>query len=98
MRIDVSAFGKILISRPQGREAFLAARAYVVPTDPGEPIDLDFCAVDVLTPSWADEFLRGLEQERGPENIRVLPGGNMSVQLALKAVKNVSSTRAETQD
>lgn len=87
MRIDVSTFGKMLVSRPQGREAFLAARSYVVPTDLREPIELDFQHVEVLTPSWADEFLRGLEEERGPENIRVLLGGNASVQLALKAVK-----------
>jgi len=86
MILDVSAFGKMLISRPQGREAFLAARAYSVPTDRHEPIDLDFRLVDVLTPSWADEFLRGLQEERGTENVRVLPGGNASVELALKAV------------
>ena len=54
MRIDVSKFGKTLISRPAGRDAFLSARAYNVPKDSTDVIELDFGQVQVLTPSWAD--------------------------------------------
>lgn len=86
MRIDVSKFGKILISRPQGREAFLAARAYVLPRKEKRIIELDFGGVTVLTPSWADEFIRGLKSEVGENNVKVLQGGNASVHLSLKTI------------
>lgn len=86
MRIAVSRFGKVLISRPAGREASLAARAYVLPRERAGVIELDFSGVGVLTPSWADEFIRGLQQELGHNNVKVLTEGNASVRLALKAV------------
>ncbi len=60
MRIMVSKFGEILTSRPAGRDAALAARAYLLPDKAGE-IVLDFEGVKVLTPSWADEFIAGIE-------------------------------------
>lgn len=86
MRIDVSKFGKILISRPQGREAFLAARAYVLPRKEQRVLELDFGGVAVLTPSWADEFIRGLQKEAGDRNVKILEGGNASVRLSLKTI------------
>lgn len=61
MRILINKFGDILTSRPAGRDAALAARAYLVP-DVASEIVLDFVGVKVLTPSWADEFIHGLEE------------------------------------
>lgn len=65
MRIEIKKFGKILISRPAGREAFAAAKAYILPANNDfnlEPLEIimDFDGVDVLSPSWADEFITGL--------------------------------------
>lgn len=85
MRVEVSRFGKVLLSRPAGREAFLAARAYVVPAGGSEDIELDFQRVEVLTPSWLDEFLTGLEDTFGRDRVRVLPGGNVTVVNSLQA-------------
>lgn len=63
MTIAVKQFGEFLTSRPAGKEAFLAARAYSIADDMDEPIVLDFSGVQVLTPSWIDEFLRGLDRD-----------------------------------
>lgn len=61
MTIKINKFGTILISRPAGREAFAAARAYTLPQHTSDnQIVLDFAGVDVLSPSWADEFITGL--------------------------------------
>ena len=84
MKIQIKKFGLILVSRPAGREAFLAASAYLPsPKKPDEPIELDFEGVQVLAPSWADEFLSGLrEKYRNP--IKILPTKNSSVIESLK--------------
>lgn len=87
MKIDVSKFGETLISRPAGREAFLAARAYAIPKDGTEIIELDFTNVKVLTPSWADEFVRGLEEALGKERIKIIEGGNASVKLTFETLR-----------
>lgn len=86
MKINMSKFGEFLTSRPAGREAFLTARAYTIPKDSVDTIELDFSKVKVLTPSWADEFIRGLEEEYGKNKIKFLPSTNPSVELSLKAV------------
>ena len=88
MVINMSQFGQFLTSRPAGREAYLAARSYTIPKDYASDIELDFSEVTVLTPSWIDEFLRGLIEEYGNDNIKVLPSDNSSVQMALKALEN----------
>jgi hypothetical protein len=56
MKIQISKFGNLFVSRPDGREAFLAARAYIINKEETEFV-LDFTGVDVLTPSWTDEFV-----------------------------------------
>lgn len=61
MTIRMIDFGDVLISRPAGREAFLAGKSYLFSapaTD--EPIVLDFKDIKVLAPSWADEFISGI--------------------------------------
>lgn len=78
-------FGDLLISRPAGREAFLAACAYLfLPPPPSEEsIELDFEGVKVVAPSWLDEFLTGL-REKFPNPVRVLESQNQSVIESLK--------------
>ena len=83
MKIAIKKFGEILTSRPEGREAYLAARAYLRPATSEEPIELDFEGVKVLTPSWADEFISGLRSEYG-QRISFLPSANPSVTLSLQ--------------
>lgn len=90
MRIDVSKFGTTVISRPAGREAFLAARAYSVPKEGNESIELDFSKVKVLTPSWADEFVSGLRQGFGTDRVKIIEGENASVKTTFETLTSVS--------
>ncbi len=86
MKLELKKFGTTLSSRPAAREAWLAMRAYVL-TDkkPGEKIEVDFTGVQVLTPSWADEFISALQMEY-PNEVILLPSDNRSVQLSLEFV------------
>lgn len=81
-----------LISRPAGREAFLVARAYSIPKESGELIELDFSNVKVLTPSWADEFVSGLKQEFGGGRIKIIKGDNASVKVTFEILENSVAT------
>lgn len=87
MRVEVKKFGEILVSRPAGREALLAAKAYLLSSVAvGEPIELDFSGVKVMGPSWADEFVGGLRREYG-SRIVPLPCHNDSVKESLKMLE-----------
>jgi len=55
-------FGSILNSRPAGREAVLRAKQILNGFTDNE-VQLDFSSVEVLTPSFADEFIKGLKNE-----------------------------------
>jgi len=74
----------MLISRPAGREAWLGAKAYVLPESTKEKITLDFEDVDVLTPSWADEFIAKLIERQGKENVNFQNTDNPSVKETLR--------------
>ncbi|MCL1973086.1 MAG: STAS-like domain-containing protein [Endomicrobia bacterium] len=85
MRIQISKFGNLLVSRPEGKEAFLAAKAYTLKAGEAEFV-LDFSGVDVLTPSWADEFTGGIKKEFKNTIIRYENTSNPSVQETLNII------------
>lgn len=60
MIINLNKFGTILVSRPAGKEASLAFNPTLKDVKENEKIEVDFTGVEVLTPSWADEFLTPL--------------------------------------
>lgn len=60
MTIYINKFGTTLVSRPSGKEAWLAFQPVLNKISPDEEIIVDFDGVIVLTPSWADEFLSPL--------------------------------------
>jgi len=91
MKIDIKKFGTILISRPAGREAALAALAYTIPKTGTETIKLDFSDIDVLTPSWMDEFLQTLTQQIPMERIDIIEGKNASVQMTMKTIRELTT-------
>lgn len=72
MVIQIAKFGELLISRPAGREAYLAAKAYILPHKK-ERIELDFTGVKVVTPSWLDEFLTPMQNEFGSSQVTIIP-------------------------
>lgn len=83
MTIKLKQFGEMLISRPAGHEAYLAARAYLLPKK-DEEILVDFEGVKVLSPSWADEFLTPLKQKYSKVNY--LSAQNASVKATLEII------------
>ena len=89
MTIELKKFGNMLISRPAGKEALLVARAYTLPKDASEPIAFDFLGVDVLAPSWADEFLTPLLDLLGKRLI-LMPTDNLSVHATLKILQEAN--------
>ena len=91
MKLDIQKFGKILISRPAGREAALVALAYSIPKDSTENLELDMNGVEVLTPSWMDEFLQTLQEHIPEDKILVIEGENASVQMTMKTIRETTA-------
>jgi len=87
MKIPIKKFGTILVSRPAGHEAFLAAQAYLLPRSSQENIELDFEGVEVLAPSWIDEFISNLKKNYPNNVINILPSKNSSVRESLKILE-----------
>ncbi len=85
MKIELKKFGTMLTSRPAGKEAYLAAKAYSLPKEKNEVIEVDFSGVDVLAPSWADEFLTPLFSEY-PGRVILLSFKNATVKATLEVI------------
>jgi hypothetical protein len=82
----VTQFGTALVSRPAGREAFAALDANVLcRLPPTERIEIDFSELDVLTPSWGEEFFTALRSAYGGR-VDLLPSDNQSVKLTLETI------------
>jgi len=80
------------MSRPAGREAYLALSAYLIKdVDRQELLEIDFDGVKVLTPSWADEVITKLAQEF--PNIKLLNTQNSTVQATLKTLRKYSDLK-----
>ena len=77
--IYLKKFGKVLVSRPAGLEAFKAIRPTL---DAEEPIRIDFGDVLAVAPSWFDEFLTSIGEFAQGEVV-LLPTRNASVLAAL---------------
>ena len=85
MRIRIEKFGKVLVSRPAGREALLVMLSAFRPAGGAEPIELDFSDVLSVAPSWLDEVLIGLKKEYGGRVV-VLPSPNRSLVESLRVI------------
>jgi len=86
MNVKISDFGDVLVSRPAGKEAFLAARAYIFDKlSVSEVITLDFDGVKVLTPSWGDEFISGIKDVY-TNTLLFTNTSNPSVEASLRAI------------
>ena len=82
MKIELKKFGTILVSRPAGKEAWLAFQPVLKETQLVEKIIVDFAEVVVLTPSWADEFLTPLKN-KFKNNVELINTDNPSVKATL---------------
>ncbi|MFA6393638.1 MAG: STAS-like domain-containing protein [Patescibacteria group bacterium] len=92
MIIELKKFGDILVSRPAGREAYLAMSAYLTrDVDKNEEIIIDFSGVKVLAPSWADEVITKVAEEF--KNVELINAENQSVQATLKTLREYSDLK-----
>ena len=92
MKIELKKFGDSLISRPDGREAFLILSAENIRNvPPGEPLEIDFEGVKALAPSWADEVITPLAEKF--ENVTLLHTQNASVQATLNTLRKYSGLK-----
>lgn len=82
MIIALKKFGITLISRPSGKEAWLAFQPVLNEVSEDEEIVVDFDGVIVLTPSWADEFLTPLHK-RFNDRVKLRNTDNPSVAATL---------------
>lgn len=87
MIIELKKFGTTLVSRPSGKEAWLAFQPVLNTVLDNEEIVVDFADVVVLTPSWADEFLTPL-RTRFSERVKLINTDNASVQATLAILTN----------
>jgi hypothetical protein len=78
MTITLNKFGTTLVSRPAGKEAWLAFQPSLNNVTENEDIIVDFKGVVVLTPSWADEFLTPLI-DRYKNRVSLLSTDNPSI-------------------
>jgi len=91
MKIEIKKFGTMLISRPAGKEAFAAAKAYVFPPNfTDKVIILDFTGVEVLSPSWADEFISGIKGSYKDCRLEFINTQNQSVKETLDILSALS--------
>ena len=82
MTIQLKKFGTTLVSRPAGKEAWLAFQPVLNEASSKEDLVVDFADVMVLTPSWADEFLTPL-YDRFPGRVKLRNTNNPSVRASL---------------
>ncbi len=83
--IQIGKFGEDLLSRPEGREAFLVMRSYHIPKNFNGTVELNFDGVKVMTPSWLDEVVTGLKNDMHVE-VKFLPSNNPTVTESIKAI------------
>ena len=87
MKIEMQKFGTILNSRPSGREAFLRAVQIINSSSEAEEVVLDFLSVEVLTPSFADEFLHLLRDKYKDREIKLENTESATVKETLKSIE-----------
>ena len=88
MRIELKKFGTILVSRPNGREAFLAFQPVLNALKSGETIEIDFDGVIALGPSWGDEFLSPIFKKY-KDKVKLLNHDNASVKATLQILEEI---------
>ena len=87
MIIHVVKFGKILISRPAGKEAAAVMASMLMNLPAGEAVTFDFDQVQVVAPSWLDEVLQTLRDKYGTR-IVCKESDNLSLKESLKTLRD----------
>ena len=89
MKLQLEKFGKTLISRELGSEAFKAFQPTLRELFKEEDLEIDFVGILTLSPSWADEFLTPLLNQLN-DRLILLPSDNLSVQATLRILQEAN--------
>ncbi|MEK7565155.1 MAG: hypothetical protein AAB394_02735 [Patescibacteria group bacterium] len=89
MKIELKKFGDLLLSRQNGREAFVAFQSQLTLLGENENLELDFEGVITFSPSWGDEFLSPLRDQLG-DRLILLPSDNLSVHATLRILQEAN--------
>ena len=89
MKLQLEKFGKTLISRELGGEAFKALQPTLRELSSSEELEIDFSGVLTLSPSWADEFLSPLLNQLD-DRLVLLPSDNLSVHATLRILEEAN--------
>ncbi|MBI2411208.1 MAG: hypothetical protein HYV32_04930 [Candidatus Kerfeldbacteria bacterium] len=89
MKLQLEKFGKTLLSRELGSEAFKAFQPTLHELSADEELEIDFSGIFTLSPSWADEFLSPL-LNRLNDKLVLLPSENLSVHATLKILQEAN--------
>lgn len=89
MKLQLEKFGKTLISRELGSEAFKALQSTLRELSKNEELEIDFSGVLTFSPSWADEFLSPLLNLIS-DRLVLLPSDNLSVQATVRILQEVN--------
>ncbi|MFZ1019683.1 MAG: hypothetical protein WAN61_01670 [Minisyncoccia bacterium] len=89
MKLQLEKFGKTLMSRELGGEAFKAFQPTLREFPENEILEIDFSGVLTLSPSWADEFLSPL-LDKLDNRLVLLSSDNLSVQATLRTLAEVN--------
>jgi len=92
MLIELEKFGEVLVSRPAGREAYLAMQAYILKgANKDELLEIDFSGVKALATSWADEVITKIAEKF--KNVKLLNTENSSVAATLETLRKYSEVK-----
>ncbi len=89
MKLQLEKFGKTLISRELGSEAFKAFQPTLREFSTDEDMEIDFSGILTLSPSWADEFLSPLLAQLG-DRLLLLPSDNLSVHATVRILEEAN--------
>ncbi|MFY9463379.1 MAG: hypothetical protein WAP52_04320 [Candidatus Sungiibacteriota bacterium] len=89
MKLQLEKFGKTLISRELGSEAFKAFQPTLREFSHDEELEIDFSGVLTLSPSWADEFLSPLLNQLD-DRLILLPSDNLSVHATIRILQEAN--------
>lgn len=89
MKLQLEKFGKTLISRELGGEAFKAFQPTLREFSKDEVLEIDFSGVLTLSPSWADEFLSPLLNLFN-DRLILLPSDNLSVHATIRILEEAN--------
>ncbi len=90
MKLQLEKFGRTLISRELGSEAFKAFQVTLRELPKNEDVEIDFLGVLTLSPSWADEFLSPLLTQLG-DRLVLLSSDNLSVHATLRILQEANT-------